>query len=505
MQMGASMKCPECGKEIRDGMLFCSHCGGEIRIVQDYVPEVDEIVAGMEVAVASELAETKTVDEDKGEQGQAAPSHRRLRRKRSSPLMRKIAACCALILIVAFVGILDFLNQNAAYQYKMAIEWMEKKDYDRARPYAEQAAELEPENADYLICFLTCLSETGFGEEAVPLCLRIIELNPSCQAAYKTLISIYEKEKEYGKINELLLSCKEEQIISQYPSYLAKPPEFSFKGGIYNETLSLKLLGNTKGTVYYTMDGSQPDESSLVYASPIFLESGNYQIRAIFVNDYGVASDEAKENYYVDVTVPEAPVVTPESGEYSRPTLLQVTAGENCTVYYTTDGSQPSKDSTEYTGPIPMPVGTSHFRFVSYSYAGAASEEISASYSLNLHASLSMEAARNMLLIDLMEAGVILDLNGGIRTGTGHNVYNYRYAITVNDTDYYLYREYYEDDAGNRASTGTDYAVSVMEGQCYKVVQVESGSRTAVAAEALADPWDGLSLQNIKSEENSEQ
>ncbi len=120
------------------------------------------------------------------------------------------------------------------------------------------------------------------------------------------------------------------------------------------------------------MDGSQPDESSLVYASPIFLESGNYQIRAIFVNDYGVASDEAKENYYVDVTVPEAPVVTPESGEYSRPTLLQVTAGENCTVYYTTDGSQPSKDSTEYTGPIPMPVGTSHFRFVSYSYAGAA-------------------------------------------------------------------------------------------------------------------------------------
>ncbi len=497
------MKCPECGEEIRDGMLFCSHCGGEIRIVQDYVPGVDEIVADMEAAVASELAETDKEESTGGRQIRAVPGRRRSRRKRLSPLTGKIAACCVLVLVVASVGILDFLHQNAAYQYKMALEWMEKKNYGRARPYAERAAELEPENVDYLIGFLFCLNETELGEETVPLCLQIIELDPSCQAAYKTLISVYESEKEYEKINEILLSCKEEQILSQYPSYLAKPPEFSFKGGVYNETLSLKLQGNTKGTVYYTMDGSAPDENSLVYASPIFLEAGNYQIRAVFVNDYGVVSDEAKETYYVDVTVPEAPVLTPESGEYSRPTLLRVTAGENCSVYYTTDGSQPSKDSTEYTGPIPMPVGTSHFRFVSYSYAGAASEETSVSYSLNLHASLSVEAARNMLLIELMEADVILDLNGGIRTGTGHNVYNYRYAITVNDTDYYLYREYYEDDAGNRASTGTDYVVSVMEGQCYKVVQAEPRSRAADAAEDSEDPWNGLSLQNIKSEESS--
>ena len=35
------MKCPKCGNELKEGMLFCEHCGEEIRIVQDFEPEMD--------------------------------------------------------------------------------------------------------------------------------------------------------------------------------------------------------------------------------------------------------------------------------------------------------------------------------------------------------------------------------------------------------------------------------------------------------------------------------
>ena len=78
--------------------------------------------------------------------------------------------------------------------------------------------------------------------------------------------------------------------------------------------------------------------------------------------------------------------------------------------------------------------------------------------------------------------------------GTGHYVYNYRYAITVDGTDYYLYREYYEDDAGNSAGTGTDYVVDIMNGTCYKAAQ--DGQ-----AEDGSDPWDGIILQRLDSRE----
>ena len=76
------------------------------------------------------------------------------------------------------------------------------------------------------------------------------------------------------------------------------------------------MLANTQGTIYYTVDGSKPDESGLVYSSPVFLESGQYDIRAVFINSYGVESDETQEHFFVDVTVPEAPLVSPEEGEY---------------------------------------------------------------------------------------------------------------------------------------------------------------------------------------------
>ena len=91
-----------------------------------------------------------------------------------------------------------------------------------------------------------------------------------------------------------------------------------------------------------------------------------------------------------------------------------------------------------------------------------------------------------------MAAGVIQDMDGTVETGTGHNVYNYRYAITVDGVDYYLYREYYEDDAGNSAGTGTDYAVDIMNGECYKAIQPEQ-------IQEGEDPWSSLELQEIPS------
>ena len=145
-------------------------------------------------------------------------------------------------------------------------------------------------------------------------------------------------------------------------------------------------------------------------------------------------------------------------------------------------------------------------------------------YSLNLHAALSIEAAKNKLLFELVNAGIIQDMSGSVKTGSGHNVYGYKYAVTVDGTDYYLYREYYEDDAGNRAGTGTDYVVSIMEGQCYKAVQAAKETSAAGAAvqgdggklpdepetsakeasEENADakdkgPWSTLILQDINS------
>lgn len=478
------MVCPGCGKELKDGMLFCEHCGEEIRIVSDFDPSDYSFSSGeMAEEVRKNLAEEQSTPE-----------------KEKDPLRRVMiwGTIGFLIVLILSVSVYLFHRYNDSYQYETAQRLIAEKNYANARHYAERAVQLEPENTDYLLAVLSCLTAEQDFETAKELCLQIIELDGTVQEAYRVLIALYEKEGLYQEINDLLAACSNEQIVSQYPAYLAKAPEFSEAPGVYDETFSLKLIANTKGTIYYTMDGTSPDESSEVYTSPIFLETGHYQIRAVFVSDYGVKSPEAEATYYVDLAAPEAPVVVPEPGEYTVPTLISVETEADCTVYYTVDGSAPTMDSSQYTGPFSMPVGTSTLRFISYSVAGVASGETEVSYSLNLHANLSIEAAKNKLLIELMQADVIQDLNGSVTTGSGHNVYNYRYVVTVEENDYYLYREYYEDDAGNSAATGTEYVVDVMDGQCYKAVQSQqAGEETD--EEIMKNPWSSLTLQNISS------
>lgn len=490
------MICPKCGKELNNDILFCEHCGEEIRIVRDFDPELDGIVSDYSVDAGNVAEKVRSEELEKLKDSFPGEKH-----KSFNVRVRNWFLAGFVFVLLLSGGIYLYHHFSGSYQYETALGFIERKNYSEAERFALRAVKLEPENTEYMTALLACLVADNNTEQARELCLRIIELDGSSQQAYRTLISIYESENAYAQINELLKACTDEQIISIYSSYLVKAPEFSEQPGAYDETFSLKMIANTKGTIYYTMDGSVPDENSEIYTAPVKLENGYYQVRAVFVNDYGVKSEEAGGVYYIDQTVPEPPVVLTEEDEYTVPTLIYVQQSENCAIYYTTDGTEPTKDSTQYSGPVPMPVGVSHFRFVNCSIAGILSEETECFFSLKLHASLSIEAAKNKLLIELMEAEVIKDMNGSVENGSGHNVYNYKYAVTISGRDFYLYREYYEDDAGNSAATGTEYVVDVMDGQCYKAVQTQNPEDEESYTE---DPWSGLKLQNILSGSNPE-
>ncbi len=494
------MNCPKCGKELNDGMLFCGHCGEEIRIVSDFDPRVDEIVADY-TTQAGEVAAKVRASMEETEQKKKPGK----KKKRPTPIRTTLGLVVFGALFLFLIGIVIYTISyfSAPYQYREAQKLLREKEYAKARVYSERAVALDEDNVDYLLSLLSCLSPEKDAELAEDLCIRILEQNSAVSDAWRVLASVCIAQERYEEANELLLRCPNEQITSQFSEYMAKIPEFSVRPGAYDEIFSLNLIANTKGTIYYTMDGTTPDETGQVFTSPILIETGRYEIRAVFVNAYGVKSQEAEGSFYVDQSVPSAPVVIPAAGEYDSPALIAVEAEENCSIYYTTDGSQPTVDSTAYTGPFSMPVGVTRFRFICFNLAGAASEETEVTFSLKLHANMSIDAAKNKLLIELMQADVIQDLLGSVKTGSGHNVYNYRYAVTVAGKDYYLYREYYEDDAGNSAATGTEYVVDVMDGMVYKAVWSEqTGDLTE--EEIMKNPWGGLRLQNIASGSQSE-
>ncbi len=457
---------------MEEGKLYCEHCGEEIKIVPDFEPEIENSIHINLSHIATEIIDPFAEQEEAKE----IEKNGNGKKKHGFTVQKKMIVSIMLLLaglLSVFLALQLFWWFHPEVQVQKAQKAMERLQYEKAAGYFERALELSPTDVLSLTGLSRCYLETGKEEAAKELCLEILSIDPSNGEAYDRLILLYGQREQYESIHKLLLDCPDSEIRNRYRDYLAERPEAEAKGGTYQEVMNIRLIANSTGVIYYTLDGSDPDEDSDIYTNPIPLEAGPYILKAFFVNQYGIKSETTVEEYYIDVVLPNAPDVRPKSGQYARPHLLEMEIPEDYSVYYTMDGSEPDSNSTLYDGELWMPVGHTLMRFVTVSPSGVYSEVCERQYTLDLHPLLSMEAASNQLMLTLKNAGVISDLQGGVSSREGRNIYTYKHTMTINGHNYYFYREYYEESAGTSNATGRDYVVNYMSGECYEAIQQE--------------------------------
>ena len=129
-------------------------------------------------------------------------------------------------------------------------------------------------------------------------------------------------------------------------------PTFSVPAGNYSTTQYITISqGNTNATIRYTMDGSTPDLTSPIYSSSIPVSIPT-TINAISVLS-GYTNSLVASAFY-NVLVPVAtPTFSIQGGTYNTTqyvTINSTTVGTS--IYYTTDGTDPTVNSTIYTGSI---------------------------------------------------------------------------------------------------------------------------------------------------------
>ena len=472
------MKCPKCGFEMQDGQLYCEHCGMEIQIVPDFEPEIENSISETMSTLAEELTQKDTVEaeieeteeEDDNFIGEDAHLFDKILSNRKVFLLVVSLGTLLIILLFLFVFFL-YQHNSKGYQISRAMEYADKEQYEKAIEYLEAAEKIDDMDADIYFLMADYYYLQGKDDDAI-ITLKNVAMTSGfaeedMENAYSKIISIYKKNEDYQSINDLLLACTNQDVIYSYQNYMAYPPDYSYIEGTYQEIVPLKLSSNTSGKIYYTMDGSEPDENSAVYTTPIFLETGTYEISAFFVNDYGIKSETITNTYVIELSVPKAPEINTYSGEYTEPTMIEVVVPEGCKVYYTTDGSEPSADSTQYTEPISMPIGDSVFKFMSYSKEGVSGEIVTRTYNLKLNAQYTINDALSLLSVSLVDQGYILDLYGNKEGIQGRYIYKYGSVNrAVDGQDYYFIYEYYEDLAGNQSKTGRIFGVNIATGVC---------------------------------------
>lgn len=167
---------------------------------------------------------------------------------------------------------------------------------------------------------------------------------------------------------------KHETVVVKKETVYVPKPEFSLNGGTYSYYISVGLTSSAEGVIYYTLDGSTPDEASYQYEKPLELQEGTTVIRAFVMDPDGNSSDIASEVYHVEFGAPDSPVIFPESGEYQGEIYVRFVIPDHCVAYYTLDGSVPNSSSDLYTGEFLMPEGTTTLRAVTEDEKGMLSE-----------------------------------------------------------------------------------------------------------------------------------
>jgi hypothetical protein len=134
---------------------------------------------------------------------------------------------------------------------------------------------------------------------------------------------------------------------------LAASPAFSPVPGNYTGSQKVTLTDAAPGSkIYYTTDGSNPSTASALYTQPLTVASTE-TISAIAAAPGFTNSLMALATYSINTPQLSSPTFNPAQGSYSNPQTVTIADGTpGAAIYFTTDGSVPTKSSTLYTGPI---------------------------------------------------------------------------------------------------------------------------------------------------------
>jgi hypothetical protein len=149
----------------------------------------------------------------------------------------------------------------------------------------------------------------------------------------------------------VLEGCADSTVVTaSYYTFVPTPVISPNGGGIDGgHTIPVTILDSlASATIYYTIDGTTPTASSVLYTGPIAVAPGK-TVKAVAISGTAPASGIATATFTVKAS---APSISPVGGLYPSTQTVTVGGQPGATFYYTTNGAIPTTSSTIYTAPI---------------------------------------------------------------------------------------------------------------------------------------------------------
>ena len=255
------------------------------------------------------------------------------------------------------------------------------------------------------------------------------------------------------------------------------------EGAVYNSDVTVNISNpNGEGTVYYTLDGTEPTTE---YSNAISLsEAKSYTLKAI-VKSGTKASTVVTVNFQIQKDSVSAPVFDPASGKtFNNNASITITSNTvGALIYYTTDPGPGQEPTTLYSGAIPLTTKGSHTIKAVAVKGDLKSSVETATYTLNLST-------------DTVETPVITPA-----TGTFAAAQSVTIKCGTSGADIY-----YTTDGKDPTDSSTKYTspISVSKTTTVKAIAVKSGCEDSSVATATITiksipAFDGIQIYVEKS------
>ncbi|OGU13722.1 MAG: hypothetical protein A2076_09865 [Geobacteraceae bacterium GWC2_53_11] len=228
-------------------------------------------------------------------------------------------------------------------------------------------------------------------------------------------------------------------------------------GGLYNANQTVTLNANETATIYYTTNGATPSVSSTVYSAPISI-SADTTLKFFAKDTAGNVETVKTQAYTIDKI---APVTTSSraAGTYGASFDVTLAANETATIYYTTNGSDPTTSSSAYSTPILISANTT-LKFFARDTAGNSETIKTAVYVIDTSLPVTTVSpvgglynSAQSVTLSASEAGasIYYTVNGATPTASSTK---YTAAITISATT--TLKFFAKDSAGNSEAVRTE-------------------------------------------------
>lgn len=230
---------------------------------------------------------------------------KKIHKKRSYILFIFVIAVI-LIAVIAVAGRQAARSNEVKGSIEMGDRYLEEMDYEQAIVSYQMALDIDPKNTEANLGLAGAYEAQQMYSYAEAVYQNMLEEDDTQAEVYEKLAALYIQENKLEDARELLERAirvvQSNELVRLYEEAYPEMPGASYAGGAYGERIRVELLPvESSHTIYYTLDGTEPDLSSKIYDEPIILKNGATTIKAIAVNYTGFQSDVAVFEYDIQI------------------------------------------------------------------------------------------------------------------------------------------------------------------------------------------------------------